>query len=358
MQSPSWKERGGNDLEPALGIGDKSDAAPVRLVDARYIIKLAREGSRFPRRQDAPENAFVSLDKLRQAGPMGNYDQCLNVIVVSHTWMEADHPDPEGLNLKLLASALEDWLKCCAKTVCVGVFLDYMSLHQKPKGGKRTDLEDKMFKAALGTMSTWYVHQNTVVFKLTQLPAGRSDPSREYMNRGWCFFEAMMSSFSRLVLDLSRFSAGHSTLEGIVLQCEVYRPAPLPPDEFRKALNDKNFTNGADKDSVANLYKKGIEEFFVGALDVRLSFLNWTDSDVDALVRTLYVIDAPRMRSLHLRYNLALTKVSIERLTECIRSGRLPCCSEINLEGSIDANDDSTAIALRDLSEVVESVKY
>ena len=54
--------------------------SPVRLVDARFLIELAERGGRLCRRQDLPEEAFVSPEALRRL-PLGI--GCLRIVSIS-----------------------------------------------------------------------------------------------------------------------------------------------------------------------------------------------------------------------------------------------------------------------------------
>ena len=156
----------------------------MKLIDAAYIISLARSRDAImPRRQDLPPAAFVPLSAMhRWSRARGG---CLNVVVVSHAWLQPDHPDPKGDNLRLLGRALELWLEG-SRTMSlqggpggagcnfIGVFLDYMSLHQKATDGgagagglaARSGAEEVLFDRALSSMSAWYAHPRTAVFKV------------------------------------------------------------------------------------------------------------------------------------------------------------------------------------------------
>jgi hypothetical protein len=153
-----WQKLGGASLEAALAVDEVLGSSPVRLLDARFIIELARGGGTLVRRQDLPEAAFLSLDTLRR---LGDGIACLRVIALSHPWLHPHHPDPHGSNLQRLARALalllaERPLFPGGQTWgggTYGIFLDFMSLHQKgPHGEERTATEAELFKRALGNM--------------------------------------------------------------------------------------------------------------------------------------------------------------------------------------------------------------
>ena len=77
----AWQFHGGATLEPALRVDEALGGSPVRLVDARFLIELAERGGRLCRRQDLPEEAFVSPEALRRL-PQGNA-YCLRIMSIS-----------------------------------------------------------------------------------------------------------------------------------------------------------------------------------------------------------------------------------------------------------------------------------
>ena len=88
----AWKENGGEEFTRVLSWSAELGGCPVRLVDARYLIKLASTGGRLARRQDLPEKAFLSLAMLSEMEP-GPGDS-LRVIVISYV-RAAPHIPPD-----------------------------------------------------------------------------------------------------------------------------------------------------------------------------------------------------------------------------------------------------------------------
>lgn len=84
----AWNDFAGAELEPLLRtaprqLGNSEGInAPLRLVDARYIISLHEHGKRLPRRQQIPEHAFIDLNALRHM-PEG-YARSLRIIAISY----------------------------------------------------------------------------------------------------------------------------------------------------------------------------------------------------------------------------------------------------------------------------------
>jgi hypothetical protein len=83
-----WKEYDGKGLELLLledaALGGE---APVRLVDARFLIALALAGGRLLRRQDLPRAASLDLSSLRK---MARGREGLRVLCVSYPWLQPE----------------------------------------------------------------------------------------------------------------------------------------------------------------------------------------------------------------------------------------------------------------------------
>ena len=85
------------------------------------------------------DEAFLSLSEVQAATYVDascNLDkQSLPVVCISHCWLQADHPDPHGYNLRLVARALEARLKYLVKALGyhdprLAVFYDFCLIHQ------------------------------------------------------------------------------------------------------------------------------------------------------------------------------------------------------------------------------------
>ena len=125
------------------GDGDKVRPGDVRLISLNWLMARAERGDVLPRRQDLPEEAFLSSAQLRrieQGARRGfdlagfeeaterlskepslssflgwfasfvvrkrNPDGLLPIISLSYCWLEAAHPDREGRQLQLLCRKL------------------------------------------------------------------------------------------------------------------------------------------------------------------------------------------------------------------------------------------------------------
>ncbi|CAK0874892.1 unnamed protein product, partial [Prorocentrum cordatum] len=197
---------------------------PVRLV--RMSRLLQQRGTVLNRRQELPEEAFVSADDLRavwEAGGRGGRDQVAPIVTISSCWDSREHPDPSGVQLSLVIDTLETERRNYSTAYGsfrgfseMGGFWDWPSLLQgdpikaeeakaaawrQGKTGKdaqeaaheakRTPAEKAAFKHGLEeTMDLWYAHQATTVLLLTQHPGERGS-AREcgYEQSGWTTHE-------------------------------------------------------------------------------------------------------------------------------------------------------------------------
>jgi len=294
-----WERYGGAALEPALRVDKELGDSPVRMVDARYIIELGERGGRLCRRQDLPEEAFVSVEALRRL-PKGR-GGCLRMMGISHPWQQPDNPDPKGINLRLLARALRSFVEYDGGAP-YAVFLDFTSLHQKgPNGEERTAAEAELFKRALSDMMVWYAHPKLLTLKLTQLPAGypagftfpadATPNTAGYFGRGWCFCESSVSNMVKdydFVLDLGKLGPETKGLDALVKECTAKRDPPLTPADFRRALADKAFTSKkADEETVASLYEATFSKQMGAATRIDCARLQWGDAEVLQLCKVL-----------------------------------------------------------------------
>ena len=179
-----WNALGGQLLEPLLQSG------AIALLDAAWLIQIARAGESIRPRQQIPYDAFLSVQEL-QASLSGAH-KWLPIICLSYPWLHPEHPDPHNTTLSQLVNVLE-------KAVQVGrfgVFWDFASLHQHPapaRGKYRNSMENALFEKGLSGLATFYAHAFTYVIRLTRMPSGYPEAfdlkpganSAEYSDRGW-----------------------------------------------------------------------------------------------------------------------------------------------------------------------------
>ena len=81
--SEAWHNFGGIKLESVLQEDAQLGESAVRLIDARFIIALCKVGGIIIRRQELPENAFLSIQTLKKLRKGGKANDCLRVISIS-----------------------------------------------------------------------------------------------------------------------------------------------------------------------------------------------------------------------------------------------------------------------------------
>ena len=381
----AWARFGGAELETALQHDAELGGPPVRLVDARFLIQLHALGGTLLRRQDLPDDAFVSLTDLKRWGPGNSAEvghECLRIVVLSHPWLQPDRCDPKDTTLSLLVQVLtllvESESNGRGSYAC---FVDFCSLTQKgPLGEERTPHEALLFKRALQTMTEWYCHPKTIVVKMTTLPAnypegfcfppGMHANKAGYWERGWCHCESSVSNLVKdrsLVLDMAMYSPPELSCEGfsygrryalweeLVDACAAKRTPPLLPADFSRMLADKSFTSKkADMDVVSALFEGAFDARLRTATALNLSVLGWADDDAELLASTLADGQLTQLRHLKLGGNqigdrgataiaAALTRrqlISLQTVTlsgnqigqdglkalaEAVASGGIPC---------------------------------
>ena len=151
------------------------------LLRADFLERLAAEGRPLGHRAELPPEAFYE-------GPIWAEGDNKGVIIVglSYMWATADHPDPDGEQLRDVAKYLR-WLQEADrghKGKLVAVFWDWASLYQdKPFfDPRRTEEQTRMFKSGLQNVNLWYCHPNTLTLMNRKTPAGRQ---WSYDASGW-----------------------------------------------------------------------------------------------------------------------------------------------------------------------------
>jgi len=128
-------------VEPA-SIWSALDTQHVRLIRMSWLIKQWKSGRVLNRRQELPEEAFITLRELQQMYGKGNRDGVLPIIAISFCWLTPSHPDPDGKQLAIVAERLESEQGKYGKLFAeMGIFWDWLSLYQKDAQGNRTDAE-------------------------------------------------------------------------------------------------------------------------------------------------------------------------------------------------------------------------
>ena len=160
------------------------------LLRADFLERLAAEGRPLGHRAELPPEAFYEGPIWAESEWNGSEDVHSGVIIVglSYMWATADHPDPDGEQLRDVAKYLR-WLQEAEgifthKGKLVAVFWDWASLYQdKPFfDPRRTEEQTRMFKSGLQNVNLWYCHPNTLTLMNRKTPAGRQ---WSYDDSGW-----------------------------------------------------------------------------------------------------------------------------------------------------------------------------
>ncbi|CAK0875344.1 unnamed protein product [Prorocentrum cordatum] len=123
---------------------------------------------------------------------------------------------------------------------------------------KRTPAEKAAFKHGLQeTMDLWYAHQATTVLLLTQHPRERGS-AREcgYDQSGWTTYERCSAEQIKQVY---RYEANWDAVADLgqgAGATTAGRGWPVGPDEFDRLIEDRFFTNGADREAVKALFRR------------------------------------------------------------------------------------------------------
>jgi len=199
----------------------------------------------------------------------------VRLAALSHCWVHADHPDPDGKHLVVIKAFITQRLSCrypdgSAVIDDFAVFVDWCSLHQKPF---ETDSARVAYEKGLANVDVWYVHQGVEFWLLEDAALD----GRSYHERGWPEFEKRASSMMK---------PGHM-VHDLLGSGKMHRMPPLSPGSFSEMLQTRAFANEADRGFVESKYQ---DIFAAVVSNMRaLSFrgLQWDDADIATLAMCL-----------------------------------------------------------------------
>ena len=377
----TWTEFDGGQLEHALAVDEELGEAPVRLLDARFIIRLAERSGWLRSRQGLPDEAFIDLPQLRflKAGHTG-----LRIVCVSHMWLQPDHPDPRRTTLQLLCRALKIMLH--EQTGTIAVFMDFCSLFQP----SRSNTEEQLFRKALSRQCDLFGHPHCWTFMVTSTPAayprgfaftpGKKPNLAKYTDRGWPYAEYNMSMLimghnaGGMVVDLGKLDLAidkyvekklnamvdedeqitplglGTDLRTMLEEAVPRRPAPLTPAHFTADMQRKSFTSrGSDIGIVCSMYRR-----VLGRLRTLHGFdyreLKWTDRDAKLLASVMGGGWMTECRRLYLAYN-SIGDEGIFAVANALRAGKMRALEVIDIRGNPAKHEARQAVrdALDDL---------
>ena len=234
------------------------------LLRAEFLQQLAAEGKPLGHRAQLPSEAFYE-------GPIWGEDgQGVLIVALSYMWATADHPDPNGEQLRDVAEFLR-WMQGTPHNGHSGkqiaVFWDWASLYQDKPEGSRSEEQTLSFQEGLRNCNLWYCHPLTLTLMNRKRPEGRE---RGYDESGWAIFERGVSEF---VKDKKAVLCLHAVLAALADEgveewkkkdfgqmaqvCgELAKSAPpLSPVAMSDKLRAAFFTNGADVEFVEEKYE-------------------------------------------------------------------------------------------------------
>ena len=358
----------------------------VRLVRMSWLIDFAtvKEGRkgppRIPRRQDLPEAAFITVEELQDFYGQGSADNVLPIVAISYCWLTQGHPDPEGHQLKAVASKLSQNKQAYAdfNFEDMGIFWDWMSMYQRDptlwstfmtradeklnknqlakkrryENSRSAEQVDSIKWALSESMDLWYAHAGTSVFLLTEMPARFTRPT--YDESGWTTYERCCTELVkeneldyanwRLVHELDTSGIPKNRRKSSHTMPRKGRRWPIGPHDFDVIIKNKAFTNGADCDSVSALYRRLSTELLGSTL--MLDFESMpppTEEDAARLGRCLNLCDhleTLKLNSVHMSDSASVA------LFSALSDNALPMVKELALNDN--RIDDGGMQALAD----------
>ncbi len=207
---------------------------PIRLLSARWLLthfrKEGKKAARLKHRQwlerEHPE-AFIAGETLERVLAEVEHGEYMSkaasgewrssrrkiafpsAMALSHMWLEKAHPDPNARNLRDMWLPAIEWLyservrqlggdynrardadgtrlsdEAVLAAADFGLFVDLSSMCQK-ENDQRTEVEDGLFRHALGSLDVVYAHKGLMSLLSTRVPRGVK-VDRTYEDRGWC----------------------------------------------------------------------------------------------------------------------------------------------------------------------------
>ena len=374
MHEVTWRRLRGAELDPLLRVDKSHGEAPVRLLDARFLVELtsmllADGQTKLPRRQELPDAAFLPFEAVRRMTESGFGST--RILCVSWPWLHPLHPDPRADHLRTLARALEMFLRdriFQTHHSTYAVFLDWCCIPQLPctpdehEGGaggatssqrtaRRTEAEEELYTRAIEGMGDLFAHRCTVTLALTPLPtdyphgftfsekaaiagaayleqgARREANTAPYEGRGWCVFEHEVSALikpTNYVLDLRAFAPGRfETLGEMLSALKLVRKPPQLPAAFEARLEQMSFADkGRDLPIVARLYAQTFEKRYAqGADELIYRGLRWGRAEMRLMNEIFASGVLSRVEKIDLSGNL-FQKWDAEEIRAAIETGK------------------------------------
>jgi len=331
----------------------KRALADTVLVDAAWLAQLADAGGVLPRCQDLPEGARVTLEEMEK----WTDSFTVGVLVISYPWLDADHPDKDGLQLRAISHVLKMFDKEAkeaygdgldGETVCkVGVFFDYVSMPQRSRGSAeddRTPEEKATFDRSLKAINLWYGHPKTHVLLVdTDLPAGEKTNTQPYEGRGWCQMEFNASGLVKddsALISLKGLTGKEDCLYAVRENGKAARKPPVAPAPFSSTLEagvasgSTKFTNSGDVGLVGKIYGWAFAAEMEAAVSLSYLCLEWDGAQMLTLCEALRAAHAGgglrKLEKLNLGFN-KMGDVAMAALVALLEEGAMPNLKELEI---------------------------
>ena len=219
----------------------------IVMLSASWLVDHARVGGTLPPRASLPVDASVSPELVEEylremeANGMCNdsaasaYEIGVDMtfpplLAVALLWWDSEHPDPDGMQLRLLADALEWYVsERCRRHVGrrdAAVFIDFSSLHsprtRSPHGGGgandthseggasgAVESVTASYSRALAHLDVLYAHTGVVKMLLSSVAGAPAHCRDAFHARAWPAYASAAASLlspPKHVLDISRLS--------------------------------------------------------------------------------------------------------------------------------------------------------
>ena len=259
-----WKRNGGTAIEKLL--------PSTPLVDAQYLISLAELNGILPPFEEMPSCALLDASSAWRLRTWQGFSS-LPALVVSMPWLDAEHPDKHGEQLRSLVPILVAMVDAAQGAGCphstIGVFVEYCCLPGHPD-----DVQ-------LANRVRWFSHPCTHVLLLNAnlgKPAafgfGRSGfryaDTRSFGGRGWQVLDERAScllKYSHCYWEMSKYVSG-DTYEEIYKTLPALRKPLLAPPKMRRLIEEGvrkgtvSFSEADDVETACMLYEGAFLEAF------------------------------------------------------------------------------------------------
>ena len=215
---------------------DATQSGVIAWLRVGYLKELWNQGGRLERRQDVPQQYFLTAKEVTKQA----------LFNVTYKWLSHGHPDPDCFHLARLVDVLTNENADDDD----GVFFDFSSLYREP----RSEDQRRLFEEGLRAANYVYCNFRVGCIVLSETPEGYLGPS--LWQGGWCHVEFLQSTLCQRIVNAKDPSVSeHMIPEWLV--------------GWRGRLHDSmQFVNGAhDRDFVEGLTEKWASQLPAARVD-------------------------------------------------------------------------------------------